>query len=102
MSGTQGSAAGKIPDPIGGITHEDLDIDGTEQSFPSEDCRSLMIEADEANTGPVYLGGTGVGSTTYGRSLSAGATITLGECKAGCLKIKGTSGDILHGLKASS
>jgi len=102
MAGTQGSATGKIPDPIGGITHEDLTLTGSEQSVPSEDCRSVTIEADGANSGTIYLGGTGVDSSSYGRTLAAGATFTMAECRANCLKLKGTNGDILHILKVSS
>ena len=57
-------------------------------------------QAADTNSGPIYLGGSGVTTSNYGYKLTAGSSVPVGMFDLSALYAVGTANDKLHILEA--
>ncbi|OAB48458.1 hypothetical protein [Paenibacillus antarcticus] len=65
---------------------------GTAVQLPTLPCREVTIIAKDINTGDIFIGGTGVLSTSYGAKLKADSAITLTVNNANLIFINASVG----------
>lgn len=86
--------------PIKNIAHETVTVAATAAAVSSRGVRAACIEADDANVGAIFLGGSGVTTTNYGRKLNPGDVIDLGDADLSALfAIAANANDKLHLLE---
>lgn len=86
--------------PIKSISHEVVTVTGSAAAVSTRGVRAVSIEADDANAGAIFLGGAGVTTTNYGRKLSPGDVIDLGDADLSALyAVAASPNDKLHLLE---